>query len=223
MAKNTNENVKSLTKKELREQQKKKRRRMKAVKDVILMILIIGVVVGAFIGLLYAAGTFDYHPQATYHVAITIEDYGSLHVELYGNDAPETVAHFMELVEGGYYNGKSVYKLFDDLAYIGTELSSGEFIKGEFSENGFNNRISHERGVLSMERRGEGSSYGGFFIVKEDSPELDGKYAAFGKVTSGMDVIDKIFEDLETDANGMIDKANRPKITGIVGHESHGH
>ena len=220
MAKNMNENTKPLTKKELRDIRKKKKRQIKNAVTVISVIIAIGV----FIGILFASGAFDYRPQGTYDVLITIENYGSIHVELYGNDAPETVAHFRKLVDEKYYDGKSVFKLFDDLAYMGSASSSEAGIKGEFSENGFENKVSHKRGVLSMAKDGAASSaYGQFFIVREDSPELNGKYAAFGKVTDGMEIIDKIFKDIETDENGMIEKDSRPRITSISGHASHTH
>ena len=221
MGKNINENAKTLTRKELRDLQKKKQRRIKTAIGVISVIAAIGI----FIGILFAAGAFDYQPQSTYDVLVTIENYGSLHVELYGNDAPETVSHFLKLVEEGYYNGKNVSKLFDDLMYMGGEnASSDSGIKGEFSANGVKNKVSHERGTLSM-ARGEAydSAYGQFFIVRTDSPELDGNYAAFGKITSGMEVIDKIFNEIKTDENGMIAADKQPKITSISAHASHDH
>jgi peptidyl-prolyl cis-trans isomerase B (cyclophilin B) len=180
------------------------------------------------VGILFASGTFDYKPEGTYDVLISIKGYGNLHVELYGNDAPETVKHFKKLVDDGYYNGKSIFKLFDDLMYAGPEdvsnIVTSLNLKGEFAENGFDNKISHKRGVLSM-ARGEdpNSAYGQFFIVRKNSPELDGTYAAFGKVTDGMDVIDQIFEDLSTDENGMIAEDDQPIITSISGHASHSH
>jgi peptidyl-prolyl cis-trans isomerase B (cyclophilin B) len=223
MGKNKNEKAKSSAKKALREQQKQKKKRMRAIKDVVSMVLIVGVFAGIFVGLLWAAGTFDYHPEPTYDVLITIENYGSVHVELYGNDAPETVKHFLSLVNSGYYNGKSVYKLFDDLAYMGTDATDKADIKGEFAENGFDNKISHKRGVLSMVRGETGSAYGQFFIVGKNSPELNGKHAAFGCVTSGMEVIDAIFKNVPTSDNGSINKENQPKITSISAHASHDH
>lgn len=216
----TNEKSKALTKKELREQQKKKKQQLQLAIKVIPIIVVIGI----FVGIFFVTGAFDYQPTSTYDVLITIENYGSLHVELYGNDAPETVAHFLSLVNSGYYNGKSVFKLFDDLAYMGNANASdnGQGIKGEFSDNGFNNKISHKRGILSM-ARGEDydSAYGQFFIVRKNSPDLNGKYAAFGKITSGIEVIDNIYKNLKTDENGMIAEGNQPIITSIVSHESH--
>ena len=220
--KNINEKPKVLSKKELREQKKKKKQQLQTAIKVVSILVVIGIFVAIFL----ATGAFDYQPKSTYDVLITIENYGSLHVELYGNDAPETVAHFLSLVNDGYYNGKSVFKLFDDLAYMGDANASdnGQGIKGEFSDNGFNNKISHKRGILSM-ARGENydSAYGQFFIVRKNSTELDGKYAAFGKITSGIEVIDDIYKNLKTDENGIVSEENPPIITSIVSHESHAH
>ncbi len=220
MANKMNENAKPLSKKELRDLEKKKKRRVKAVLTAVAVVVAIGVL----IGLLILSDAFEYKPQATYHVAITVEGYGAIHVELYGNDAPGTVEHFLKLVEDGYYNGKTVFRLFDDLAYMGDLTTDGPGIEGEFSDNGFNNRVSHERGVLSMAKVNEvNSAHGQFFIVKEDSPELDGKYAAFGKVTGGMEIVDKIFEDVTISDKGYIKRGEEPKIRSITGHESHTH
>ena len=219
--KNINEQTKPLSKKELREQQKKQKQRRKTVVTVISII----VAVGIFVGIFFITGAFDYQPQSTYDVLITIENYGSLHVELYGNDAPETVKHFLKLADDGYYNGKSVFKLFDDLAYMGDKnASSAQGIKGEFFDNGFENKILHKRGILSM-ARGEdpNSAYGQFFIVTKTSRDLNGKYAAFGKVTSGMEIIDNIYKTLETDDNGMIAEGKQPIIKSISSHASHSH
>ena len=222
MGKNINENAKAPSRKALRAQQKRKQRQIKTVVSVIALVAAVGIL----IGILFAAGVFDYQPQSTYDVLITVKDYGSIHVELYGNDAPETVKHFLALADSDYYNGKSIFKLFDDLMYMGAEEASDadRGIKGEFSENGFENKISHKKGILSM-ARGEDpdSAYGQFFIVTKNSPELDGKYAAFGKVTSGMEVIDRICESIQTDADGMIAENSRPIITSIESHASHSH
>lgn len=222
MGKNINENAKAPSKKELREQQKRKKRQIKTAVSVIAVVAALGI----FIGILFAAGVFDYQPQSTYDVLITVKNYGSIHVELYGNDAPETVKHFLALADSDYYNGKSIFKLFDDLMYMGAEEASDaeRGIKGEFSENGFKNKVSHKKGTLSM-ARGEDpdSAYGQFFIVTKNSPELDGKYAAFGKVTSGMEVIEQIYASLKTDADGMIAESSRPIITSIESHASHSH
>ena len=176
------------------------------------------------LGICWLSGAFDYHPVATAHVAIEIEGYGSLHVELYGNDAPLTVKKFTELANSGKFNGKEFHTFFGGLLYGGSTVADGGLngVKGEFSENGVANRISHKRGIISLSR-GEkfDTGYDQFFIVTEDSPELDGKYAAFARVTSGMDIIDKIISESEIGENGYIPFGKRPVITSISAHDAH--
>ncbi|MBR7117180.1 MAG: peptidylprolyl isomerase [Clostridia bacterium] len=192
----------------------------------IIVIASVSVVLAALliVGICWISGAFDYHPVATAHVTIEIEGYGSLHVELYGNDAPETVKKFTSLANSGKFNGMEFHTFYEGLLYGGSTIADGgtNGIKGEFSENGVVNKISHKRGIISLSR-GEkfNTGYDQFFIVTEDSPMLDGKYAAFGMVTSGMDVIDKIIEDSEIGENGYIPYGKRPVITSISSHEAH--
>ena len=217
---------KTVAAKVAKEEETLKLKKQKMIKTIAIYSAAVVAVIGVLFGVLFAAGAFDYQPEGTYDVVIEIEDYGSLHVELYGNDAPETVDHFRDLVNKGYYNGKTIFKLFDDLAYAGdtNAANADKGIKGEFSDNGVKNKVSHTRGVISMARGDDpNSAYGQFFIVTKDSPELDGKYAAFACITDGMDIIDKILEDIEVGENGMIEPGKEPKITRISGHESHGH
>ena len=205
------------------EQELIKKKRMKLIKNISIAAGTVIALAAVIVGIVFLAGGFDYRPEGTADVLIDIDGYGSLHVVLYGNDAPETVKHFLALVESGYYNGKTVFKLLDDIAYAGsTDASSAAGgIKGEFAANGYDNKISHKRGIISMARAdGYDSAYGQFFIVRKNATKLDGEYAAFARVTDGMDVIDEIFKDLETDENGMItDKA--PVINSISTHAHH--
>ncbi|MBQ9833157.1 MAG: peptidylprolyl isomerase [Clostridia bacterium] len=131
---------------------------------------------------------------------IKVKDYGTIELELYPETAPITVANFAALAKDGFYEGKIFHRVIsgfmiqggssDGLGYEGSE----HCIKGEFSANGVENNISHERGVISMARtmQSNDSASSQFFIVHEDYPSLDGQYAAFGKVTSGIEVVDAI-------------------------------
>ena len=201
-------------------------KRKKTVKTVVTAIVIVLAVAAmlALIGL--AFGLFDYYPTATEHVVIELDGYDSLHVELYGNDAPATVKNFLALAEDGYYDNRTLHTLLGDLLYGGNTIADdGENgIKGEFAENGKENKITHKRGVISM-ARGESndSGYGQFFIVTKDSPELDGKYAAFGMITDGMDIIDKIVSEAKPGEDGKLPLAERITIKSISSHDSHGH
>lgn len=132
-------------------------------------------------------------------VTIEMEDGGIIKIELYPKKAPETVNNFISLIKSGFYDGLVFHRTIPGFMAQGGDPNGtgrggpGYGIKGEFSENGFANDISHVRGIVSMARSMLPNSAGSqFFIVTEDSIFLDGKYAAFGSVIQGMDVVDKI-------------------------------
>jgi peptidyl-prolyl cis-trans isomerase B (cyclophilin B) len=137
--------------------------------------------------------------KTTITATISLEDYDDITLELYPDLAPETVENFVELAEDGFYDGTIFHRVIDNFMIQGggydenlKELKASS-IKGEFAENGFENSLSHVRGVISMARtQDKDSASSQFFIVQKDSTYLDGKFAAFGKVTDGMDVVDEI-------------------------------
>lgn len=157
------------------------------------------------------------------HAEIDIKDYGTIKLELDAKTAPITVANFVKLVEDGFYDGLTFHRIIDGFMIQGGDPEgngtggSEETIKGEFSENGVENDISHVRGVISMARSSDNDSASSqFFIVQADSTFLDGQYAAFGKVTEGMEIVDKICEDIQTeDDNGTVLSENQPIINSI--------
>lgn len=161
--------------------------------------------------------------KGLHHVEIDVKDYGTITLELDADTAPVTVANFLNLAEEGFYDGLTFHRIISgfmiqggDPAGNGTGGSDQE-IKGEFSENSVKNDISHVRGVISMARSNlPDSASSQFFIVHEDSLFLDGNYAAFGHVTEGMDVVDKICEDTPVqDSDGTVDKGDQPTITSV--------
>lgn len=132
-------------------------------------------------------------------VTITMEEGGVIRAELYPDVAPNTVKNFVSLVSKGYYDGLIFHRVIEGFMIQGGcpqgsgTGGPGYSIKGEFLQNGFANDLKHTRGVLSMARSMMPDSAGSqFFIMHEDSPHLDGSYAAFGKVVEGMDVVDRI-------------------------------
>ena len=132
-------------------------------------------------------------------VTITMENGDVMKAELYPEIAPNTVKNFVSLVSKGYYDGLIFHRVMKGFMIQGgcpegTGMGGpGYSIKGEFSGNGFTNDLKHTKGVLSMARSMMPNSAGSqFFIMHETSPHLDGQYAAFGKVTEGLDVVDKI-------------------------------
>lgn len=133
------------------------------------------------------------------HVEISVKDFGVIQLELYPDIAPITVDNFVSLAEDGFYDGLTFHRIVSGFMIQGGDPNgdgtggSDEEIKGEFSANGVENNLSHTRGVISMARsQSYDSASSQFFIVHEDSTFLDGQYAAFGKVTEGMDVVDEI-------------------------------
>ena len=133
-------------------------------------------------------------------VTITMEDGKQIVLELYPDKAPNTVANFVELANSGFYDGLIFHRVIENFMIQGGDPTGtgsggpGYAIKGEFSQNGFSkNDIPHERGVISMARSKAYDSAGSqFFIVHQDSPHLNGGYAAFGRVLEGMDTVDAI-------------------------------
>ena len=153
-------------------------------------------------------------------VEISVKDYGVITAELYGDVAPITVANFLKLTDEGFYDGLTFHRIISGFMIQGGDPNgngtggSSEKIKGEFSANGVQNDIAHERGVLSMARSSDKNSASSqFFIMHKDAPHLNGEYAAFGRVLSGMEVVDAICESTPVqDNNGTVLPANQPVI-----------
>ncbi len=161
--------------------------------------------------------------EGLHHVEIEVQDYGTIKLELDADTAPISVTNFIRLADDGFYDGLTFHRIISGFMIQGGDPKgngtggSDQTIKGEFSKNGVENDISHVRGVISMARSNDPDSASSqFFIVHEDSLFLDGNYAAFGHVTEGMDVVDKICEDTPVqDDNGTVDKDDQPAITAV--------
>lgn len=132
-------------------------------------------------------------------VAMYIEKYGSIVMELYPDIAPNTVNNFISLIKSGFYDNNTFHRLVPGFVLQGGDPEGtgaggpGYSIKGEFSQNGFDNGLKHDKWVLSMARSQEMDSAGSqFFIMLDKSNDLDGSYAAFGKVIAGFDLIERI-------------------------------
>lgn len=158
-----------------------------------------------------------------HHIKIKVKDYGTISVELDADVAPITVTNFVDLAKDGFYDGLTFHRIISGFMIQGGDpLGNGtggadKTIKGEFSENGVENSISHVRGTISMARSQDyDSASSQFFIMHKDNPGLDGQYAAFGTVTKGMEVVDKICEDTQVeDENGTVAAENQPVIKSI--------
>ena len=159
-----------------------------------------------------------------HHAEIVVKNYGTIALELDADVAPITVENFANLVNEGFYNGLTFHRIISGFMIQGGDPlgngtgGSSKTIKGEFASNGVKNSISHVRGTISMARSSmPNSASSQFFIVHKDSTFLDGQYAAFGTVTSGMEVVDKICaETAVEDDNGTVAKNNQPVIEKIT-------
>ncbi|MEE0491612.1 MAG: peptidylprolyl isomerase [Catenibacterium sp.] len=159
-----------------------------------------------------------------YDCEIKVKNYGSIKLKLDANTAPITVSNFVGLANEGFYNRLTFHRIIKRFMIQGGDPNgdgtggSKQTIKGEFTANGVDNPIKHTRGVISMARsQSYDSASSQFFIMHEDAPSLDGQYAAFGCAYSGMDIVDKICDDVKTeDSNGTVSKKNQPVIESIT-------
>ena len=161
-----------------------------------------------------------------HHVEITVKDYGTINVELDGDAAPITVANFLDLAGNGFYDGLTFHRIISGFMIQGgcpqgTGMGGpGYSIKGEFTQNGFQNDLLHDRGVLSMARAMNPNSAGSqFFVMVAPAPHLDGQYAAFGKITEGQDVAIDISR---VPRNMMNDMPKKPVVMATVRVDTQG-
>lgn len=152
----------------------------------------------------------------TNYVLITVKNYGQILIRLFPDVAPETVKNFKKLVSEDFYDGLIFHRVIKGFMIQGGDPEgngtggSPDKIKGEFTDNGFENNLLHVRGVVSMARSNNmDSASSQFFIMHKDAPHLDGKYAAFGCVVYGMDVVDKI-------ANVRVGASSRPYVKVVM-------
>ena len=193
-------------------------------KEIILGIIGIVLVVGIFI----ASNIMNKEVKedlltGKHYAEIDVKDYGKIVVELDADIAPITVTNFINLVNDKFYDGLTFHRIIKGFMIQGGGFETSgnrkpaSNITGEFKLNGVENDIKHERGVISMARASAyDSASSEFFIMHEDNFNLDGNYAAFGKVISGMEVVDEIATKAKpTDDNGSINLEDRPVINYI--------
>ncbi len=158
-----------------------------------------------------------------HHIKIHMKDYGTIEVELDADQAPITVTNFVNLAKDGFYDGLTFHRIIEGFMMQGGDPrgngtgGSGQDIKGEFSDNGVENTLSHTRGAISMARSTlPDSASSQFFIMHQDGTALDGQYACFGYVTSGMEIVDEICENaVVIDGNGTVPSENQPVIESV--------
>ena len=156
-------------------------------------------------------------PEGKVYARIEVEGYGTIELELYPDIAPQTVCNFCSLARQGFYDGSIFHRVIRNFMIQGGDPTGtgsggpGYVIKGEFTANGFTNDLEHTRGVISMARMNKPMDSAGcqFFICHQDSPHLNGQYAAFGRVISGMEVVDAI-------ANVAVNPVNYRPLESVV-------
>lgn len=203
-------------------QQKKAQQQKKTVIYCIVAALCVALLIGIIAAVSACSGKLD--PDTVYYADIVVKDYGTITVKLDQTAAPKTVANFVSLAQSGFYDGLTFHRIIEGFMIQGGDPEgtgyghSEKTIEGEFAANGHDNPISHKRGVISMARAQDYNSAScQFFIVHEDSEDsLDGKYAAFGHVVSGMEFVDAICEDANPGYNGAIQSADQPVIESIT-------
>ena len=183
------------------------------------LLLLVAVIIGVIVSNGSGKGE-DYVYSGEEYVEIDFGSYGKIVVKLDHNEAPTTVENFLSLVKDGFYDGLTIFRAQKNFVIQGgkNEKVKLDPIVGEFKENGYDNNISHKRGVISMARTSDpNSATSQFFITLDDSaiPSLDEKYAGFGYVVEGMDVVDKIANALmscESDYMGFVSDKDAIKI-----------
>ena len=156
-------------------------------------------------------------------VDIVIKDYGTITVEVDADTAPITASHFLNLAKKGFYNNLTIYRAIDGFAIYGGDPNkngtgtSGETITGEFNSNGYNNPLSNVRGAIGMARGiNKNSASCQFYILQNSATYLDGEFAVFGSVTSGMEIVDRIASTAPvTGSDGHITVDNQPVISSV--------
>ena len=160
----------------------------------------------------------------TYFADIDIEGYGVITVKLDQDSAPITTENFVNLAEDGFYDGLTFHRIIAGFMMQGGDPTgtgmggSDDNIVGEFRMNGYSNNLSHTRGAISMARSMDPDSASSqFFIVHEDSTFLDGQYAAFGYVTEGIEVVDRVCDEARPiDQNGTIPRDRHPVMNSVT-------
>ena len=161
--------------------------------------------------------------KGTHHAEIVVEEYGTITIEINADIAPITASNFLNLAKKGFYDGNSVYRVIDGFAIYGGDPNgngtgtSGSTIEGEFTANGVANSLTNTRGAIGMAR---GTHYNSascqFYILQSDATYLDGDFAVFGYVISGLNVVDQICAGTPTTgSDGYVAAANQPVIKEI--------
>ena len=195
---------------------------MKKIKYIVPVLLLIVLLTGCEFGTVRHKE--EEKGKNMHHITIEVEKYGTMELELYGDEAPISVNNFINLAKSGYYDGLTFHRNIKGFMIQGGDGSlkgkeDKPSIKGEFAANGVRNNISHTRGTIAMARTAYdyNSASTQFFIMHQDMPSIDGQYATFGRVTKGIEVVDAILDNTPVeDDNGTTLLENQPVIKKIT-------
>lgn len=187
------------------------------MKKILALLLAVVLMAGVF------SGCGDKEWTGKHEVEMVVEHYGTIVLEINCDAAPQTASNFLNLVRKGFYDKLTIYRVINGFAIYGGDPngngtgSSGTTVTGEFISNGFNNPLSNTRGAIGMARGvHKDSASCHFYIMQGDATYLDGDFAVFGYVTSGMEVVDQIAANVAvTGADGYVALANQPVITSM--------
>ena len=212
--------TKNLKKKEMTTKRALAARRAKRTRLTLLVLAILAVIGLSVFLICRALAPYKPTESGTY-AAIAIRNYGTITVKLDPEAAPITTENFVKLAESGFYEGTTFHRIKEGFMMQGgapKDGTSAATIKGEFSDNGVDNPLKHTRGTISMARANAyDSASSQFFIMQQDTASLDGKYAAFGHVVDGIEVVDKVCtKSSPTDNNGTIPAAQQPIIQSVT-------
>lgn len=202
-------------------EKKKKEKQKKIIETVAFWSGAALIIIGAIFLFLMAIGVFDYAAEGTHHATVTMSDGTTLHIELYGEDAPETVEHLVALCNRGYFNDMSIDSLINNQLAMGDDRAGGYTlgITGEFAANGVDNQVEMKKGTVCLGRGNDfNSGYGQFFILTKNDDSLKGSYAAFGRVTDTL-ALDRLVKKCSFDSEGNC--TDGPTILSISIHDSH--
>lgn len=210
-----------------REQEKQKaeiaRKRNKIISWTLIILSIIISLTVMVVSIGAKNGWWEKNIVTTAHAEIEIEGYGTIHIALYGENAPVAVDRFTRLAQSGYYNGKTFHSFLNDVLEGGDPKGNGTGSNGTYIPMELNNGVHHRKGTISMKKVDDRGASTVFFITSKNQLELDDTCTAFGRITDGYDVFEQICEYMEEqyESSDSIPNDKQPVITSISIHESH--
>ena len=214
---------KRIKKEEDRQRAIKAKKRNKIISWILITLSILISLTVMFISIGAKNGWWEKGIVTTAHAEIEIEGFGTLHIALFGENAPIAVDRFTRLAQSGYYKGKTFHSMMNDLLEGGDPKADGTGSNGTYIPMELNNGVHHRKGTISFKKVDERGASTVFFITSKNQLELDDTSTAFGRITEGYDIYEEICKYMEDnmDENGNVPKDKQPVIKSITIHASH--